>query len=84
VSATGAKTRIRVAGAELDAQIEREIAEMPKADVISNATESREVTAVSVDTRRGSSIAHRRNRDLWVGRSISSPVAPRGPTAPTR
>jgi hypothetical protein len=48
VSATGAKTRIRVAGAELDAQIEREIAEMPKADVISNATESPEVTAVSV------------------------------------
>jgi hypothetical protein len=50
VSATGAKTRIRVAGAELDAQIEREIAEMPKADVISNAIESPEVTAVSVDS----------------------------------
>jgi hypothetical protein len=39
-----------VAGAELDAQIEREIAEMPKADVIYNAIESPEVTAVSVDS----------------------------------
>jgi hypothetical protein len=50
ISATGAKTRIRTMGADLDAQIEREIAAMPKADIIADAAESSEVTAVSVDS----------------------------------
>ncbi len=44
ISATGAKTRIRTTGAELDAQIEREIAAMLKADIIADAAESSEVT----------------------------------------
>jgi hypothetical protein len=50
ISTTGAKARIRVAGTELDTQIEREIAEMPPADIIADAIESSEVTAVSVDS----------------------------------
>jgi hypothetical protein len=69
ISATGAKTRIRVAGAELDTQIEREIAEMPKADIIANATESPEVSAVSVDSAWLKHCAPRKQK--FMGRQVN-------------
>jgi len=50
ISTTGAKSRIRVGGREMDTQIEREIMEIPPADVIVDAPESPGITAVSVDS----------------------------------
>jgi hypothetical protein len=50
ISTSSAKSRMRTAGGELDARIEREILAMPKADTTKKAIEATQVTAVSVDS----------------------------------
>ena len=50
ISTSSAKSRMRTAGRELDARIEREILAMPKADTTKKAIEATQVAAVSVDS----------------------------------
>jgi hypothetical protein len=50
ISTPSAKSRMRTAGRELDARIERAILAMPKADITKEAIEATQVTAVSVDS----------------------------------
>jgi len=50
ISTSSAKSRMRTAGRELDARIEREILAMPKSDTTKKAIEATQVTAVSVDS----------------------------------
>jgi hypothetical protein len=50
ISTTGTKNRVRTAGQELDARIEREIAALPRAEPVGDTCESTRVTAVSVDS----------------------------------
>ena len=50
ISTSSAKNRMRTAGRELDARIERAILAMPKAETTKKAIEATQVTAVSVDS----------------------------------